>query len=158
MNTKSKNIVNPEYENLFSFKNKEDKIDHEAQMISYKILSEVEKACDEKKIKKKELAMLVGTSKSYITQLFRGTKQVNTQIMAKFEDVLEMSFEIKIKLNEETHEEFLSKQIPTTVFQSKRLVAKDCVWHMYQCLTGNKETQEIMQNLKSENKVLQNAG
>ena len=52
-------------------------------------------------IKKKELTEMVGTSRSYITQLFRGTKQINTDIMARFEDVLNMHFEVKIKLNDE---------------------------------------------------------
>ena len=102
MNTKLNNMkINPAFEELFSFGSKNERIEHNSQMISFRILSEVEKLCVEKKIKKKELAEMVGTSRSYITQLFRGTKQINTDIMARFEDVLNMHFEVKIKLNDE---------------------------------------------------------
>lgn len=69
-------------------------IEHAAQMISYRILSEVEKMCDKRKMTKKELAAAVGTSASYITQLFRGTKAVNMEIMAKFEKTLDFQFRI----------------------------------------------------------------
>lgn len=153
MNTKLNNIViNPEFAHLLSFKNEEEKIEHDAQMISYRILSEVEKLCDDKKIKKKDLAEMVGTSKSYITQLFTGTKNINTYIMAKFENVLDVTFEIKLKLNEESYHEFFSKQIGTEVFTNKRLTTPKGSW--YYC-DYNKETQEIVNNLETENKQKQ---
>ena len=117
MSTKFKNLeVNPEFEDLFAFKSYDDKIKHNAEMISFRILSEIEKLCAEKKIKKKDLAEKIHTSKSYITQLFRGTKQVNTIVMGKFEEALDISFEIKVKLNQESNDEFISKQISHTFF------------------------------------------
>lgn len=70
-------------------------IDHKAQMLSYRFLSEVERVCEKKKISRSELADLVGTSKSYITQLFRGNKRVNMDMLAKFENVLGITFKIK---------------------------------------------------------------
>lgn len=157
MNTKSNKMkINPEYAALFSFGSKKEKIEHNAQMISYRILSEVEKVCEEKNIKKKALAELVGTSRSYITQLFRGTKQVNTEIMARFEDALDISFQIKVKLNEESHETYLAKQIPIGFFNNKRLQAHGCV--MYYFEGGQKDrTGEIVKRLKTENKSLQTA-
>jgi transcriptional regulator with XRE-family HTH domain len=103
MNTKLNSIeINPAFEDLFTFKNKEDKIEHDAQMISYRILSELEKICDQKNISKKALADMVGTSKSYITQLFNGTKSINTSIMAKFEHALDARFEVSFNLNTES--------------------------------------------------------
>jgi len=97
MNTKSKNLkVEPEFEDLFSFSSKEEKIDHRAQMISYRILSEIEKICDERNIRMKDLAAMVETSPSYVTQLFRGNKQVNTVFMAKCEEVFNMAFSFSI--------------------------------------------------------------
>jgi plasmid maintenance system antidote protein VapI len=157
MNTKLNNMkINPEYEALFSFGSKKEKIEHNAQMISYRILSEVEKVCEEKKIKKKALAEMVGTSRSYITQLFRGTKQVNTDIMARFEEALDISFQIKVKLNEESHEAYLAKQIPLGFFNKKRLPANGCV--MYYFEGGHKDkTGEIVKRLETENKSLQTA-
>jgi DNA-binding Xre family transcriptional regulator len=158
MSTKlNKKGINPEFEDLFSFQSQEDKIEHKAQMISYKILSEVEKICDEKKIRKKDLADMVGTSRSYITQLFRGSKHINTFIMAKIEDALDISFDVKAKLDEDSREAFLSKQLPIGFFGSKRLPAQGCV--MY-CFTGNKEvdrTEEFVSQIKTENKQLQKA-
>jgi transcriptional regulator with XRE-family HTH domain len=94
---KSKNLkVEPGFEDLFSFSDKEEKTAHRAQMISYRILSEIEKICDERNIKMKDLAAMIGTSASYITQLFRGNKQVNTAFMAKCEEAFNMSFNFSI--------------------------------------------------------------
>lgn len=83
-----------EYEILFSFHSKGEEIEHKAQMLSYHFLSEVEKECDRRKISRAELAEMVGTSRSYITQLFRGTKMVNMDILAKFEYALGITFQI----------------------------------------------------------------
>lgn len=112
MSTKLNNIkIQPGFEELFSFSNKGEEIEHRAQMISYRILSEVEKICEEKGIKKKDLAKLVDTSASYITQLFRGDKQVNTNIMARFEEALEMLFEVYVKTANESHLDCMVKQL-----------------------------------------------
>jgi transcriptional regulator with XRE-family HTH domain len=73
-------------------------------MISYRVLSEVEKFCEDKKISKKDLAERVDTSLNYITELFRGTKLVDTYIMAKFEEAMDVSFEIGLKSRIELHE------------------------------------------------------
>jgi len=70
-------------------------IEHAAQMISYRLLSEIEKICEKRKITKKELALAVGTTPSYISQLFRGTKMVNMEILAKFEMALKFQFKIE---------------------------------------------------------------
>ena len=72
-----------------------DNVDHLAQMLSYRFLSEVQKICDKRKISRAELAEMTGVSRSYITQLFRGTKQCNMEILAKFESVLGIQFLIK---------------------------------------------------------------
>lgn len=103
-NSRSKGIAKPmlaavrqRYKDLFTFKTKEEELEHKAQMISYRFLSEVENECDKRKISRAELAEMVGTSRSYITQLFRGSKRVNMDVLAKFEDVLGITFQIKGK-------------------------------------------------------------
>jgi Helix-turn-helix len=116
-----------EYHDLFTFKNKEEEIEHKAQMISYRILSEVEKVCEEKKINKKELATMVGSSASYITQLFRGAKHVNMDIMARFEDALELCFEIRSRYNSESNTDFVFNQLST--IGTKRCAYKQDVWY-----------------------------
>lgn len=89
--------VQQEYKDLFKFDSKEDELEHKAQMLSYRFLSEVEKECDKRKISRAELAEMVGTSRSYITQLFRGSKRVNMGVLAKFEYALNITFNIKAK-------------------------------------------------------------
>jgi len=149
MSTKLNNIIiSPGFEDLFSFKNEEEKLEHDAQMISYKILSEIEKLCDERKIKKKDLAELVGTSKSYITQLFSGVKSINTNIMAKFENALDVKFEIRLKQNGESYENFLGKQLNADIFTNKRLATPHGAWYYYQY---NKGTEDIINDLETEN-------
>jgi transcriptional regulator with XRE-family HTH domain len=109
---KSKNYkVETGFEDLFTISDKEEKIEHRAQMISYRILSEVEKICEEKNINMKELAKLVDTSASYVTQLFRGYRQVNTMFMAKFEEAMKMFFEFSVKLEKEQHDENFRMQM-----------------------------------------------
>ena len=46
----------------------------DAQVLMYRFLTEVEKITEEKNISRRQLAKLVGTSPSYITQLFQGNK------------------------------------------------------------------------------------
>jgi ribosome-binding protein aMBF1 (putative translation factor) len=128
MTTKlNKPDVSEEYQDLFAFKNKEEEIEHKAQMISYRVLSEVEKVCEEKKINKKELATMVGFSPSYITQLFRGVKHVNMDVMARFEDALELCFEIKSRYNTESHSDFVLNQMCT--LGASRYAHKKNVWY-----------------------------
>jgi len=154
MNTKSNQIIiNPEFKDLFNFENEKEKTEYNAQMISYRILSEVERICEERKLKKKDLALKIGTSKSYITQLFRGNKSINTQVMAKFEDVLNITFEIEAHLNE-VNEEFLGEKINLDLFANKRTPDNNGTW--YYCYTKRdnhtrKNTEEIVKNLKTEN-------
>lgn len=156
MNTKLNNIiVNPEFEDLLAFKNEEEKIEHNAQMISYRILSEVEKLCEEKKIKKKDLAEMVGTSKSYITQLFTGAKSINTNIMAKFENALDVTFEIQLKLNEDSYNDFLSKQLNTNLFNKKHLPTNEGTW--YFCYNKEKGKKSIVNELETDSKQKQTA-
>lgn len=148
--------INPEYVALFSFESKKEMIEHNAQMISYRILSEVEKICEEKKINKKALAEMVGTSRSYITQLFRGTKQVNTDILARFEDALGISFQIKVKLIDETEGTYWGNQIHLGFINQKRLPSNDTMIYYIQDSRTDK-TRDIVNRLETENKFLQTA-
>ncbi len=156
MNTKSNNIkISAEYADLFVFANEKEKHAHNAQMISYKILSEVEKVCEERKLNKKDLALKIGTSKSYITQLFRGSKSVNTQIMAKFEDVLDITFQIEAILNEEKTE-FIGEGLNLANFLNRRFSSSEGTW--YFCYNNKKkDTNNIVENLRTENKTKQTA-
>lgn len=160
MNIKLKNqIINPEYSDLFRVKSDKEKVEHNAEMISFRILSEVEKICEEKQINKTELAKRINTSKSYVTQLFRGSKQVNTFLMGKLEEVLDISFEIKAKLNEDSKEDFIAKQIPSDYFDSKRRIPRNS--YVLYVIPGDRKrdrTKEFMDTIYTESKTKQKAG
>ncbi len=69
---------------------------HLAQMLSFRFLSEVEKVTDERNILRKDLAKSINVSPSYITQLYRGTKLLNIETLAKIEAALDIRFDVKI--------------------------------------------------------------
>lgn len=99
MKFKEKYDIAPEFADLFSFKSKEEELEHEAKMIMFRFLSELEKINFEKPIKKKDLAKKIGTSASFITQLYQGNKLANLLTFAKFQEAYNISFEIKAKSN-----------------------------------------------------------
>jgi hypothetical protein len=105
MKFKEKYNIAPEFENLFAFKNKEEELEHEAKMIMFRFLSELEKLNSDKPIKKKELAKAISTSASFITQLYQGDKLVNLLTLAKIQEAYNITFEIKAKLNTENYKE-----------------------------------------------------
>ncbi|MEX2410647.1 MAG: helix-turn-helix transcriptional regulator, partial [Candidatus Paceibacterota bacterium] len=70
----------------------EEQVEHRAQMLSYIFLSEAQKAMDRKGWARKQLAKEIGTSASYLTQLFRGDRLLNLKTVAKIEAALKINF------------------------------------------------------------------
>lgn len=97
--------IEPGFETLFTSKTKKEEFEHEARMIMFRFISEIEKLKSDKPMKKKELAKALGTSASYITQLYRGDKLINLLTLAKLQAVYDLTFEIKAKLNSENYAE-----------------------------------------------------
>jgi len=87
-------IAAPGYEDLLIFEDINEEDRHNAVMIMFKFLSVIEDVTKDKKLSRKKLAELIGTSPSYITQLFRGDKLMNLLTIAKFERVLNIEFNI----------------------------------------------------------------
>ena len=85
-----------------SIKNTDSKFDlkFDTRIIMYRFLSEIERLSDEKNLSRKELAKKIGTSPSYITQLFRGNKVINLETLAKFQKALNITFDIKANYND----------------------------------------------------------
>ncbi|HYD21702.1 MAG TPA: helix-turn-helix transcriptional regulator [Flavipsychrobacter sp.] len=75
--------------------NKPVDIKHLEHMLSYRFLGELEQITDEKNINRKELAKMLGVSASYITQLYRGSKIVNMEFLAKVEQAFDFRFDIR---------------------------------------------------------------
>lgn len=66
---------------VFQEKTLEEEVEFETSMLAMAFLSDIEKEVELKGIKRKELAEMVGTSASYITQIFRGNKTPNLKIL-----------------------------------------------------------------------------
>lgn len=104
MKFKDKYIINKEFESLFSFKNKKEELEHEARMIMFRFLSEIERiSVLGNTFKKKELADKLKVSPSFITQLFNGNKLLNFTLLAKIQDTFNITFEIKAHPNDSSY-------------------------------------------------------
>lgn len=101
MNTKLSNKelqrIQNEFDDIFSFQDEKDKVEVDAHVIMAKFLSKIQEVADEKGILRKELAESIGTSASYLTQLFRGHKLMNLLTVAKLQRALDIKFEINIE-------------------------------------------------------------
>ena len=101
MNTKSSNSAHGEIETAFktilSFDNEQDQLELEAKIIMAKFLEKIQEIAAQKGLKKKDLAQKIGTSASYITQLYRGHKLLNLMTLAKLQRALDIEFDIAIK-------------------------------------------------------------
>lgn len=99
-NLKNKEAIQDAFNDLFAFEDDKEEIKHKAHILMFRFLSEIEEITEERKLKKKDLAKIIGTSPSYVTQLFRGDKLINLETLAKLEKGLNIDFEIKIKTQE----------------------------------------------------------
>jgi len=83
----------PGFDSLFNLSSEEEE-KHEARMIMYRFLSEMERVSGQKRGLKTKLAGSVGKSKSFITQLFNGDKLVSLSMLARFQKALGIKFKI----------------------------------------------------------------
>jgi transcriptional regulator with XRE-family HTH domain len=101
MNTKLSNKelqkIQDEFDKVFTFENEQDQIEVDAHSIMAMFLSEAQEIADKNGIKRKELAKKIGTSASYLTQLFRGHKLINLITIAKLQKALDIKFKISIE-------------------------------------------------------------
>lgn len=94
MSSENEKIMN-ELESLLLFNNGEEKLELEAELLHLKFIKVIEEAMKQENILKKDMAERLSTSKSYITQLFSGDKLLNMKMLARFQQVLDISFEIE---------------------------------------------------------------
>jgi len=112
MSTKQSNSIEEirnEFQKLFE-KSPEEQVEHRAQLLSYIFLSEAQKAMDRKGWTRKQLADEIGTSASYLTQLFRGDRLLNFKTVAKIEGALEIWFEVNAIESSESSKTYSGKQ------------------------------------------------
>jgi plasmid maintenance system antidote protein VapI len=106
MKFKDKYKISEDFESLFSFASEEEELEHDAQMIMYKFLEELEVNSNTgRKLKKKDLARAINKSPSFISQLYAGEKLLSLNLIAKIQKVFNISFEIKAKSNSASYSE-----------------------------------------------------
>ncbi|MDP4188506.1 MAG: helix-turn-helix transcriptional regulator [Bacteroidota bacterium] len=124
MKFKDKYKISSEFENLFTFKSEEEELEHEAKMIMFRFLSELENINDSgKPLKKKDLAKKLGVSASFISQLFNGDKLLNFNLLAKIQKIFNLTFEIKAQSND--YQSYIKKY---TVDSFLHEPAENAVW------------------------------
>ncbi|WP_169312055.1 helix-turn-helix domain-containing protein [Fluviicola taffensis] len=119
MKSSNKNLKELEeaFNDIFSFADEKDQLEIDAKILMAKFLSQIQETADEKGLKRNELASEIGTSASYLTQLFRGHKLMNLITAAKLQKALGIEFDIKIAgkdkfanpINEDTIADHLDK-------------------------------------------------
>ena len=99
MNTKSYNPqeIKEAFDQIFDSFTEKEKNENDAKLIMFRFLSIIEEKCESLGLNRKQLAEKVGTSASYITQLYRGDKLVNMLTLAKFQKALDLEFDIAEK-------------------------------------------------------------
>lgn len=117
----TKNRKMEKYQNYFINEENEYDFEFETRMIMYRFLSIVDEKMEELDMSKKELAELIGTSASYITQLFNGNKIVNLPTLAKFQKALNINFKVRdensnVQINEEDIESYIKNNIGKDFF------------------------------------------
>lgn len=89
------------WDEVFNIENEEELIAHKAHVLGAQFMHFVDKAAAAKGLSRKELAKKVNTSASYITQLMRGDKLPNMEILARFCKALQFEFDISSSLPDE---------------------------------------------------------
>lgn len=98
MKFKDKYKISEGFEDLFTFASKKDELEHEAQMLMFRFLEELESYHSSgQKLKKKDLAKALDKSPSFISQLYSGEKLLSLNLIAKIQKAFNISFEIKAK-------------------------------------------------------------
>ena len=77
------------FEDILEPSNREEKVELGASLLMAQFLTLVQEEADRRQLKRKELAEMIGTSASYLTQLFRGHKLINLTTAAKLELAVE---------------------------------------------------------------------
>jgi transcriptional regulator with XRE-family HTH domain len=100
--------IKNEWENLFNEISYEDRVSSLADILALQFLGLVDRKMELEKISKKELAEKIGTSASFITQLFRGDKKPNWNILARMS--MELGLEFKV-MTEEFFQEKVQEEL-----------------------------------------------
>lgn len=75
----------------------DDKYDVESKLIMAQFVDGILSIMESTEVSRKDLAGKIGTSGSFITQIFKGTKNINFLTLAKIQDALNIKFSVNVK-------------------------------------------------------------
>ena len=118
--------TNRKFQEILLPASRDEKLDFEAQMIQQDFIARLTEIMKFKGINsKKELAGLLGTSPSYITQLFSGEKLINLKFLAKLQNILGLHYSIVSdqygRLRKSFYGNLLNKGYREVKFSSKNI-------------------------------------
>jgi transcriptional regulator with XRE-family HTH domain len=109
MNMNSNNkAIDKKLKSFLEFKDANDKIDFDAEVIHLNIINEILKLMVEQGMNKAKLAAKLKTSKSYITQLFSGDKLFNPKLLAKLQNIFKVKFHLRCDIIDECYGDYKS--------------------------------------------------
>jgi ribosome-binding protein aMBF1 (putative translation factor) len=88
------NEIKTKFDDLLCFKSAEEELEHNAQMLAFNFLSIIDAEMEKQNISKKQLAAMIETSPSFITQVFRGDKKPNWTTLARMQKELNIDFKV----------------------------------------------------------------
>lgn len=100
--TKAQDIKN-RYEQIAGSLSEKDQLELDTKILLARFLSEIQKLMDAQGMSKKELAAQIGTSPSFVTQLFCGDKIINLQTLAKIQQVYQVNFKVEAERQEQEY-------------------------------------------------------
>ncbi len=86
--------IKKEWDALLGSLSQEELISSKADLLALQFLGLVDQKMEQENISKNELAKRIGTSPSFITQLFRGDRKPNWNILAKMAMELGLKFRV----------------------------------------------------------------
>lgn len=107
-------------QNLLKFKDDDEKIDFETEIIHVEIMNQILQLMEKNNISKSDLAKTLGISKSYITQLFIGDKILNLKLLSKFQRIFKIKFKISYKSLENNEKDILVRNVFEDNFEINR--------------------------------------
>ena len=82
--------------NLLGFETEQEKVEFQKEILSLKFIKVIEQFMEQNNISRKVLGEKMGYSQAYISQVFNAYKPVNLDFLVKFQNTIDMSFEIKL--------------------------------------------------------------
>jgi len=90
------NSIKSRAKSLLNIDTLEERYELEKTRLHFAFLSGIERSMEHQNISREELAQRIGTSISYLTELFRGTKSLNFDVLAKMKIALDVDFRVEV--------------------------------------------------------------